>query len=186
MRGPVYRFLVDAFLKPLTASVFFLGFGGFFVFGGFQSVQVDLHRGIGNTVNGKITRSHFFGLYSVSIEAEGITEATIETRRSRISTSNIASALLVSGLVLNSKSGSTPVFWGLSNVDEKFKGRIKSTLNHYIRNADGNSFQETFVIRNLFGWIGLPFFLIGIYAVLSWPVTIVACWRKHYGSADAA
>ena len=186
MKGPVYRFLVDAFLKPLTASVFFLGFGGFFVFGGFQSVQVDLHRGIGNTVNGKITRSHLFGLYRVSTEVEGITEATIETRRSRRSSSNLA-MLPVSGLVLNSKSGSTPVFWGFSNVDEKFKGRIKSTLNHYIRNADGNSFQETFVIRNLFGWVGLPFFLIGILAALSWPVIIVAGWRKHYGNGgDAA
>lgn len=185
MRGPVYRFLVDAFLKPLMAFVFFLGFGGFFVFGGFQSVQVDLNRGIGNTVNGKITRSHLFGLYSVSTEVEGITEATIETRRSRRSSSNPAS-LLVSGLVLNSTSGSTPVFWGFSNVDEKYKGRIKSTLNHYIRNGDGNSFQETFVTRNLFGWIGLPFFLIGIFAALSWPVTLVACWRKHYGNGDAA
>jgi hypothetical protein len=185
MRGPVYRFLVDAFLKPLTAGVFFLGFGGFFVFGGFQSVQVDLNRGIGNTVNGKITRSHFFGLYSVSTEVEGITEATIATRHIRTSSSNLAT-LLVSGLVLNSKSGSTPVFWGFSNVDETYKGRIKSTLNHYIRNADSNSFQETFVTRNLFGWFGLPFFLIGIFAALSWPVTIVACWRRHYGSGGGA
>jgi len=181
MRGPIYRFLVDAFLKPLMAIGFFLGFGGFFVFGGFQSVQVDLNRGIGNTVNGKITRSHLFGLYSVSTEVEGITAATIETRRTRTSSSNLAT-LLVSGLVLNSKSGSTPVFWGFSNVNEKYKGRIKSTLNHYIRNGDGKSFQETFVIRNLFGWFGLPFFLIGIFAALSWPVTIVSRWRKHFGS----
>ena len=180
MRTPIYRFLVDAFLKQLLAIGFFLGFGGFFVFGGFQSVQVDLNRGIGNTVNGKITRSHFFGLYSVSTEVEGITEVTIETRRSRTSSSNLA-LFPVSGLVLNSKSGSAPIFWGLSNADEKYKGRIKSTLNQYIRNGDGNSFQETFVIRNLFGWVGLPFFLIGIYAALSWPLTIVAYWRKHYG-----
>lgn len=181
MSSPASGFIVDAFVKPLLATVFFLGFGGFFVFGGFQSAQVDLNRGAGNTVNGKITRSHLFGLYSVSTEVEGITAATIETRRTRTSSSNLAT-LLVSGLVLNSKSGSTPVFWGFSNVNEKYKGRIKSTLNHYIRNGDGKSFQETFVIRNLFGWFGLPFFLIGIFAVLTWPVTIVSRWRKHFGS----
>ena len=185
MRTPIYRFLVDAFLKQLLAIGFFLGFGGFFVFGGFQSVHVDLIRGIGNTVNGKITRSHFIGLYSVSTEVEGITEVTIETRRSRTSSSNLA-LFPVSGLVINSKSGSAPIFWGLSNVDETYKGRIKSTLNHYIRSGDANSFQDTFVIRNLFGWFGLPFFVIGIFAVLSWPVTLAACWRKHFRSGDAA
>lgn len=181
MSSPASGFIVDAFVKPLLATVFFLGFGGFFVFGGFQSAQVDLNRGAGNTVNGKITRSHFFGLYSVSTEVEGITEAAWDTRRTRTSSSNLAT-LLVSGVVLNSKTGSTPVFWGFSNIDEEYKGRIRSTLNRYIRKPDGNSFQETFVIRNLMGWVGLPFFLIGIFSVLTWPVTIVSRWRKHFGS----
>lgn len=148
-------------------------------------MQVEVNRGIGNSVNGKITRSHFFGVYSVSTEVEGITEVTTETRLSRTSSSNLAS-FPISGLVLNAKSGGTPVFWGFSNVDEKYKGRIKSTLNHHIRNGDGSSFHETFVVRNLFGWVGLPFFLIGIYAALSWPVTIVSVWKEHYGSRDSA
>ena len=183
MRTPLYRFLVNAFLKPLLATAFFLGFGGFFVFGGFQSVQIDLHRGIDNAVNGKITRSHFFGLYTDTTEVEGITEAAFETRLTRRSTSNLA-FMPVSGVVLNSKSASTPVFWGISNVDEKYKSVIKNTLNHYIRSEEGNPFQDTFVIRNLFGWVGLPFFLIGIFAVLSWPLTIVTCWRKHMRGAS--
>jgi hypothetical protein len=163
-------------VKPLLITVFFLGFGGFFVFGGFQSAQVDLNRGIGNTVSGKITRSHLFGLYSDSTELEGITEAAIETRRSRMSSSNPAS-LFVSGLVLHSRSGSTPLFWGFSNVDEKYKARIRNALNQFLR-GDGDSFRDTFVIRDIFGWFGLPFLLIGIVAALSWPVIIVARWRK--------
>jgi hypothetical protein len=164
-------------LKPALAIVFFLGFGGFFVFGGFQSAQVDLHRGADNAVNGKITRSHLLGLYRVSTELEGVTEAAIVTRRSRISSGNPAT-LPVSGLVLNSRVGSTPLFWGFSNVDENDKARIRSALNQFIRSADGASFRETFVIRNLFGWFGLPFFLIGVVAAVSWPVMMVARWRK--------
>lgn len=177
------RFLLCAFLKPTLAVVFFLGFGGFFVFGGFQSATVDLHRGMAGAVNGELTRSHFFGLYTVFTELRAIRQATIETREAR-PRHGLASP--VSGVALVSESGSTPIFAGFSNVDETYKRQITRTVNQYIRSADNRSFRETFVVRNLFGWFGLPFLLIGIYAALSWPVTVLWCWRKHIAAgADA-
>jgi hypothetical protein len=87
----------------------------------------------------------------------------------------------VSGLVLVTRSGGTPLFRGFSNVDDELKHEIKNTLNRYIRSEDTDSFQDTFIIRNLFGWVGLPFLLIGIFGVLSWPVTIISCWQKRGG-----
>jgi hypothetical protein len=183
----VKKFIIDAFLKPLLAIVFFLGFGGFFVFGGFQSVKVELTKGVDNSVNGKITRSHLFGFYTVSTDIEEIREAAIETRRTSTAGSGRSGPLLASGLVLVTRSGGTPLFLGFSNVDDDLKHEIKNTLNRYIRSENTDSFQDTFIVRNLFGWVGLPFFLIGIIGVLSWPVTIISGWQKRgEAGSDAA
>lgn len=176
-------FLVCACLKPSLAVVFFLGFGGFFVFGGFQSATVQLQRDIAGTVNGRLTRSHFSGLYTVSRDLRGITRAAIETGEAH---PRFLLASAVSRVALVSESNSTPIFAGFSNVDEADKRRIARTVNQYLGRGDDRAFHETFRVRNMFGWVGLPFFLIGIYAVLSWPVTIVWCWRKHVGAAADA
>lgn len=170
------RLLLCAFLKPTLAVIFFLGFGGFFVFGGFQSATVDLSRATAGAVNGTLTRSHFFGLYTVSADLRAISQATIETGEAR---PRFGVVSRVSGVVLASESGRTSIFAGLSNVDETYKRQITRTVNEYIRSGDHRSFRETFTVRNLFGWVGLPFFLIGIYAALMWPVTIFSCWRAH-------
>jgi hypothetical protein len=171
---------VSAFGKPLLAIVFLLGFGGFFVFGGFQSATVDLHRGAGRGVDGTLTRSHVFGLYRVSTELKGITEASIETRAAHLAHGR---ASLLSGLTLVSDSGRTPVFFGFSNVDETSKLQIRRAVNDYIRSGESRAFHQTFVVRNLFGWVGLPFFVLGIYAAFSWPLTIVTSWRRHRADA---
>lgn len=169
-------------MKPALATVFLLGFGGFFVFGGFQSATVDLHRDVMARVNGHVTRSHFFGLYTVSMDLRAIRHATIETREAH---PRPFLTSLVSGVALVSESGSTPIFAGWSNVDEPDKRRITRMVNEYIRGRDPLAFRETFVVRNVFGWVGLPFILVGIYAALSWPVTVVWCWRKHVATGRA-
>jgi hypothetical protein len=170
-------------LKPALAIVFFSGFGGFFVFGGFQSATVELHRGTAGAVNGKLTRAHFFGVYTVSAELRAIRQATMETGEARPRFGLVAR---VSAVALVSESGSTSIFAGLSNVDETYKRQIMRAVNQYIRGGDNRAFHETFTISNVFGWFGLPFLLVGVYAAVTWPVTIVWCWRRHIVSgADA-
>ncbi|HEY7521630.1 MAG TPA: hypothetical protein VIE36_25355 [Methylomirabilota bacterium] len=161
-------------LKPTLALVFFLGFGGFFVFGGFQSATLELHRSAAGGVDGTLTRSHFFGLYTVSTELRTIRRAVIDTGTSH---PRPGIALVVSGVALESDSGKTRIFSGLSNVDEAYKREIARTVNQYLSGRDNRSFQETFTIRNMFGWVGLPFLLVGIYGALMWPISTVRARR---------
>jgi hypothetical protein len=173
----VRRFLADALLKPGLAIAFFLGFGGFFVYGGFQSSNVALKREADNSLSGRITRAHLLGFHAVSEDLREVREAAIVVRRTAISGFQRSSPS-VSGVVLRAQSGDIPLFWGFSNVDDEQKREFKAALNSYIRGADRNPFSQRFVIRNLFGWFGLPFFLIGVFGVLSWPMIFVSCWRK--------
>jgi hypothetical protein len=174
----VKGFLADAFLKPALAIAFFLGFGGFFVYGGFQSSNVALKREPDNSVSGRITRAHLLGLHAVSEDLRGVREAAVVVRRATISGFLRSSPSPVSGVVLLADSGDIPLFWGFSNVDDEQKREFKAALNSYILGTDRNPYSQTFVIRNLFGWFGLPFFLIGVFGVLSWPMTFVSCWRR--------
>jgi hypothetical protein len=154
--------------------VFFLGFGGFFVFSGFQSATVELHRSGAGAVDGTLRRSHFWGIYAVSADLRDIRRATIETGEVR---PRFGLVSRLSGVALVGASGTTPIFAGLSNVDDPYKRQILHSVNQYIRSGDRHPFRETFRLRNLFGWVGLPFFLVGVFAAVTWPVTIVRQYR---------
>jgi hypothetical protein len=147
------------------------------VYGGFQSSNVALKREPDNSLSGRITRAHLLGLHAVSEDLRGVREAAIVVRRTAISGFQRSSPS-VSGVVLRAHSGDIPLFWGFSNVDDEQKREFKAALDSYILGADRNPFSQTFVISNLFGWFGLPFFLIGVVGVLSWPMIFVSCWRK--------
>lgn len=185
---PLKKFILDAFLKPLMATAFFVGFGGFFVFGGFQSVKVDLTKGVDGKVDGTVLRSHFSGLYTVRTHVSGVTEAILETRHTEPGPAGgfyrIGST--VSGVVITADSGRTSLFWGHSNVDETYKRAIVKDLNTFMKDDDVNRFTAVFTIRNVFGWVGFPFFLLGMVGVLGWPVTIVSSWRKAKNAAARA
>jgi hypothetical protein len=174
------RFLLDALLKPGLATAFLVGFGGFFVFGGFQTSRVELHRSAAGSVDGTLTRSHFFGIYAVSRELHAVTRAVVETGESH---PRFGISVAVSGVALLSPSGRTPIFAGMSNVHEAYKRRIAGALNEYILGED-RSFAATFAVYNLFGWVGLPFFLAGLYGLATWPLTIVTSWRRQIAAAD--
>ncbi len=34
-------------------------------------------------------------------------------------------------------------------------------------------------MRNVFGWVGLPFAAIGLFGLFSWPYTIVTKWQEQ-------
>ena len=164
------------FLKPMLALVSLLGFGGFFVFGGFQSTTLALHRSQAGGVDGTLTRSHFFGLYTVSTELRAVQRAIVDTGTSHPRPGVV---LHVSGVALLSDSGKTRIFVGMSNVDGAYKREIARTVNGYLARRDHRAFHETFTMRNFFGWIGLPFLLVGLYGAFMWPVTILRSRRAR-------
>jgi hypothetical protein len=178
----VRQFILDALLKPLVAAAFLLGFGGFFVLGGFQSVRVDLAKGLDGKVNGTVRRSHLFGLYVAQTQVTGVTGASVETQRTAAGGSS-RRGLIVSNVVIAADSGPTALFWGYSNVDDNYKRAIAKDLNAFIKRGGATRYSEVFAIRNLFGWVGLPFLLLGVVGVLGWPASVVSRWRRTRNGA---
>ena len=53
------------------------------------------------------------------------------------------------------------------------------TLDFYIDNPDQVEFSRTYRIRNVFGWVGLPFLLLGVLGLVGWPSSIIRNWQEH-------
>lgn len=166
-------FLLDALAKPFLAILFFLAFGGGFVYAGFEDVVVQGTRAA-TGVSLDVTRSHFWGLIRSSDHLDGVTSAEIESRRTGTGTKRRT----VSGVFLKTPTDSTALFSGDSNVDGAVKRDATEKINAFIAATDVESFSETFTIANIFGWVGLPFLLIGISGILGWPFTIIRFWRR--------
>lgn len=162
-------------LKAALAIAFFLGFGGFFVFLGFQSVELHLARGPDGRVDATVTRHHFLGLYRVTARASGVKAATIETRRTSGSATRPGGLprVTTSNVVLEAASGDLPLFTCYSNVDEAYRRTIARRLNVFLGRADDARLSEVFRVRNVFGWVGLPFLLVGLLGLLGWPLTLL-------------
>jgi hypothetical protein len=171
---------VAAWIARALAIAFFLGFGGFFVFGGFQSVAVDLAKTRHGRVDATVTRRHFFGLYTVTARPIGVTAAVIETRRGSASVGTTFRAVPTSGVVLRADSGDTPLFFGTSNVDESYRRAIARKLNAFIGREGDQRLSEVFRVRNVFGWVGLPFLLIGVVGLFGWPLTALSRRRRTW------
>ena len=46
-------------------------------------------------------------------------------------------------------------------------------INSFINTENKRNFSETFKIRNVFYWVGLPFLAIGITGLIGWPSSII-------------
>jgi len=96
------KFFTNAFINPFLAMIFFLGFGGWWLFIGFQSVTVDLERSSDQGINGTVTRKHLLGLYTVTTPVTGVTEAD------RMAC--VDSSTMLRGVVIVAKSGPVSLF----------------------------------------------------------------------------
>lgn len=161
-------FVFQALLKPFLALLFFLAFGGGFVFVGFQDVAVQGRRTSAG-VRLEVTRTHFWGLLRLSDHLEGVTSVGIETRRSGSGTKRRT----VSNVVVRSPTDSMSLFTGDSNVDEELKRTATERISAFLADDKAKGFTETFNTANVFGYVGMPFLLIGISGVFGWPFTIV-------------
>jgi hypothetical protein len=169
------KFVLDAFVKPFFAILFFLGFGGPFVFFGFQTTHVAGKRSGTNTASFNIHRTHFWGLVNLKGRVDHVTEAEVRTDSSgtgtrRTTTSNV---FLISG------NKATSVFTGSSSVNNEDKRDLVRGVNAFIKDEEQDRFEETVNWHNVFGWVGLPFLAIGVIGLLGWPWTIVRKWQER-------
>ena len=175
------EFFHEAVLKPALAILFCLVFGGFFVFFGFQAVYVCMTRTASGQVTGTLTRQHFWGLYSAEYILNDVTGAAIETTRSHRSRARHFSG---SNVVISCGSSKIPLFSGSSNIDSGIKRSVVERINSYIRNESVASLHEKIRLRNAFGWVGLPFLVLGLWGLLGWPFSMVKYWRRRADTSE--
>lgn len=169
------KFFLDTLLKPFFAILFFLLFGVPFVFAGFQTVHVTGTKNAENVVTIDFTRKHFWGLYQSSHHLEGVTEVALESRTS----DNIGTRRTnVSGIFLITPTQSESLFSFFSNTDDSLKDEAMNSLNSFITDTTQRTYDQTFKMRNIFGWFGLPFLIIGLWGLLGWPGTIIKALRS--------
>lgn len=171
MIGKIFtRFVLDAFVKPFFAILFFIGFGGVFVFFGFQDVRIQAEKDINGKVTMDIVRTHFWVVKTVHRHVEGAQGAEIETKDTDDG--------YLSGAVIKGDNSSVSVLSGFSNTDERLKRKIINQVNTFLRDGSEGRFDQSFHLRNVFGWFGLPFFIIGVLGALCWPFNIIKIWQK--------
>jgi hypothetical protein len=171
------KFIVEAFVYPLMAILFCLGFGGPFVFAGFQTLHIECTRTPSSSISCDLTRRHFFGLYSFHTHIDGLKSADIMTSRS-----GGARSSLTSGAYLLAEGGKVPLFFGSSNTDDRLKWDVIKKINAFIGNRGEAHFSENFRMYNIFGFFGLPFLIFGLLGIIGWPSAIIGHVKKARSS----
>jgi hypothetical protein len=163
------EYLLNKILYPILAILFCLAFGVPFTFHGFQTVNVQGERTDNGSVMLDITRTHFAGLFMKQIHLESVESAHWHnTRIRRIGKTRKS----VSGVVIESTDNSVSLFAGSSDLDEKTKWKAINQINTFINSPEQDALSETYIIRNAFGWFGLPFLVLGLGGVVSWPFSL--------------
>ncbi|NUM43922.1 MAG: hypothetical protein HUU38_04380 [Anaerolineales bacterium] len=170
------KFILDTLLKPFFAIVFFLLFGIPFVFAGFQTVHITGTKSAEDVVTIDFTRTHFWGLYRTTRHLEGVTEVTLESRTS--DRTNTRPMTTVSGVFLVTATQSESLFSFFSNTDDSLKSEAMDSLNGFLTDPQQRTYDQTFAMRNIFGWCGLPFLIIGLLGLFGWPGTIFKALRS--------
>lgn len=169
------QFLLDAFLKPGIAILFLLGFGLPFLFFGFQSIEMHGIRETDDTATFTLKRKHFWGIVKF--------ERTIaEVERAKTIASDDGTGThrqLLQSAVLVAGSEEIPLFMGTSSADDDLNKRLVSEVNAFIQNSSNLQYTGTFGMRNVFGWVAIPFAAIGLLGLFRWPYTIISKWRDH-------
>ncbi len=163
------KIFLDALLYPFLAILFCLAFGVPFVYTGFQTVHVQGSKDDQGAVTIDFRRVHFWGLVQINEHVEGVHNADLDTSMIRRARRH----RLVSGVFLVTGSDAVPLFSGSSNVDSDLKWEAVNSLNDFIRDEEERSYARTFSIRNAFGWVGLPFLVLGVLGVIGWPSAIL-------------
>ena len=171
------RLLVDGVLKPGAAILFLLGFGLPLVFFGFQSLDIRGERTAPNAARVTLVRTQLFGLVTTSRTVDNA-EAATETRVALPRPAPPRGLMHVTNVVIHAAGTETPVFLGSTNASEDLKRRVALELNGFLENPQAGAYRGTFAMWSPFGWLGLPFLMLGLYGLIRWPWLFAAA-RKH-------
>jgi len=173
------KFIIDILIKPFFAILFFVGFGGFFVYGGFQLLHIKCNKNSEKNVACDISKEHFWGFVKSEFHVEGVNNVEIEKHITRGRwTKRRGRRYTLTTVVINTESRKIPLLEA-SNVDDKLKRDLIKKMNTYLIDQNETYFDESFSVKNIFGWVGLPFLVIGILGILSWPYSIITYWLKQ-------
>lgn len=175
------KFILNAIVKPGAGILFFIGFGTPLIFFGFQSVGLNGLKDTDGKIAFTVVRSQLFGIMKNK-------ETITHVKRAELSKHTITntprpgiplSESVLTNVAVVSPSEKLMVFIGDSEVDEVLKRKMVDEINGFINNPQDTEYTETFHIRNVFGWVGLPFAIFGLFGLITWPHTIRVACRKY-------
>ena len=169
--GMMKEFFVKAILEPFAAILFCLAFGLPFVYFGFQTVHVEGQKDQQGSTAIEFTREHYWGLWEVNEYLEDVENATLKT--SITHRSRPRRIRLTSGVFIETETEAVRLLAGSSTVDDKLKSEAVDSINEFIKDPGKTDFEKTFRVRNVFGWVGLPFLILGILGLIGWPGSII-------------
>mgnify|MGYP003563705538 CR=1 FL=1 len=175
------RLLVDGILKPGAAILFLLGFGLPLVYFGFQSVEILGERTSPAAVRITLTRTQLFGLVSARRTAEDV-DAVTETSVDLPRPVGPRGFLQVTNVALHAGGSETLVFLGSTNASEDLKRRVARELAAFVEDTHAGAYRGTFAMRSPFGWLGLPFLVLGLYGLIRWPWLFAAARKGQHGA----
>ena len=181
-KQPDYRewdmkdFLVKALLQPFVAILFCLAFGLPFVFVGFQTAYVEGTKDQQGVVTIDFNRRHYWGVWQTNEHLENVQNATLRT--SLTHRSSPRRIRLTSGVFIETETEAVRLLAGSSNVDDDLKRDTVQSINDFINDPQQSHYTRTIRVANIFGWVGLPFLVLGVLGVVGWPFSIVRYWRE--------
>jgi hypothetical protein len=162
--------ILELIIYPGLAILFCLAFGVPFVYAGFQQVVVEGNKDQDQSATLIVNRSHYFGLIQQDFQISDVEQASwVNSRVRRVGKPR----RLLSGVYLISTTEEQALFFGSSNVDEDLKRQAITEINDFIADPESQDFSAVYRIRNIFGWFGLPFLVLGVWGILAWPVSIL-------------
>lgn len=150
-------------MKTLKSFLFhfaFLGISGVFLYVGFQSAHVELHRNNDGTVQGRISRSLFLGLNDIRETISDVKGAKLDSRNvyagPRTTTRH--------AVLIFSETKSIPIFryndFGYSTLEN-----IQKEVNTFLSNNTKMTFDQSFTMNNAAGAFGVFFSVLWILIV---------------------
>jgi len=162
--------ILELIVYPGLAILICLAFGVPFAYAGFQTASVQGTKDANGSTTLVVDRSHYFGLIHNKFEIEEVEGARwVNTRVRRAGKPR----RLLSGVYLVSDSEEQPLFFGSSNINEDLKWQAINEINDFLEDPEALVFSAAYRIRNLFGWFGLPFLVLGVWGLLAWPFSVI-------------
>jgi len=174
------KLLLDALVKPFFAIAFCLLFGAGFIFAGYQTIMVSSEKGSDGNVVFAYTQEHFWGYLKFPHRMEGVNKAEVARHKGRRKHGHRTTTTSTVALVSDTERRA---LIGGSNLDQGIKNDMVERINAYLQNPQEYTFSGKWHIRNVFYWVGLPFFLIGMVGLVGWPKSImdsIIAYRRNF------